>query len=89
MYSVIKQVGFVTILRVICRVINLKSDMVTGTGNTFNLAEWLPVTISRPQSPITLRLSMMLLTFSARHCPLILGSFFTSTIKEREKEPFS
>ena len=42
--------------------------------NAFTLAEWLSVTMLLTLSPISIRLSMLSLIFSASHCPLNVTS---------------
>ena len=42
--------------------------------NALTLAEWLSVTITLTLSPISMRLSMLSLIFSASHCPLNVTS---------------
>ena len=42
--------------------------------NALTLAEWLLVTMSLALSPISMRLSMLSLIFSASHCPLNVTS---------------
>ena len=49
--------------------------------NEFILAEWLSVTIPCTQSPISMRLQMLSLIFSANHCSLNVTSGMAWTTK--------
>ena len=50
------------------------NGIIFSAENAFTLAECLSVTLSLTQSPISMRLLMLLLIFTASHCPLNVTS---------------
>ena len=56
-------------------------NIFSSAENAFILVEWLSVTISHRQSPISLRLPMLLVIFSASHFPLNVTSRMAWTKK--------
>ena len=56
-------------------------NIFSSAENAFILAEWLSVTIPHRQSPISLRLPMLLVIFSVSHFPLNVTSRMAWTKK--------